>query len=208
MVQRARRARAGPRLRLRASSTSTGARPPHACCASWPRTRTSATSRWRAAPARCCARSAPEVLHWVEPPPQEVGARRYLSGLRPHTKGRDAAAISHHYDVSNRFYEWVLGPSMAYTCAVYPTDDATLEQAQDGEVRPRLPQARAAARHAAARRRLRLGRHGDARRAHYGVDVVAVTLSRAAGRVGAEGGRRARGCPAQVDIRVTATTAT
>jgi cyclopropane-fatty-acyl-phospholipid synthase len=36
----------------------------------------------------------------------------------------------HHYDVSNTFYEWVLGPSMAYTCAVYPTAEATLEQAQ------------------------------------------------------------------------------
>ncbi|WP_019144565.1 class I SAM-dependent methyltransferase [Aeromicrobium massiliense] len=55
--------------------------------------------------------------------------RRTLEGLR-HTKVRDADAIHHHYDVSNRFYELVLGPSMAYTCAVYPTADATLEQAQ------------------------------------------------------------------------------
>jgi cyclopropane-fatty-acyl-phospholipid synthase len=47
-----------------------------------------------------------------------------------HTKGRDAAAISHHYDVSNRFYEMVLGPSMAYTCATYPTPEASLEEAQ------------------------------------------------------------------------------
>ncbi len=45
-------------------------------------------------------------------------------------KQRDASAISHHYDVSNTFYEWVLGPSMAYTCACYPSPDATLEQAQ------------------------------------------------------------------------------
>jgi len=44
--------------------------------------------------------------------------------------GRDANAISHHYDVSNTFYEWVLGPSMAYTCACYPSEDATLEEAQ------------------------------------------------------------------------------
>jgi cyclopropane-fatty-acyl-phospholipid synthase len=49
---------------------------------------------------------------------------------RQHSRGRDQAAIAHHYDVSNRFYEWILGPSMAYTCAVYPTADATLEQAQ------------------------------------------------------------------------------
>jgi len=66
----------------------------------------------------------------LAPPPQEVQVnRRWLAGLR-HSKGRDASAISHHYDVSNRFYEWVLGPSMAYTCACYPTADATLEEAQ------------------------------------------------------------------------------
>jgi len=55
--------------------------------------------------------------------------RRPVIGRR-HSKGRDANAISHHYDVSNTFYEWVLGPSMAYTCACYPSEDATLEEAQ------------------------------------------------------------------------------
>ena len=35
-------------------------------------------------------------------------------------KTRDAEAIQHHYDVSNTFYELVLGPSMTYTCAVLP----------------------------------------------------------------------------------------
>lgn len=69
----------------------------------------------------------PHVLHLVEPPPQEVGARRFLAGLRAHTLRRDAAAIAHHYDVSNAFYARVLGPSMAYTCAVYPTEDADLQ---------------------------------------------------------------------------------
>jgi cyclopropane-fatty-acyl-phospholipid synthase len=61
----------------------------------------------------------------VEVPPQE----RRLRGVR-HSKARDREAIAHHYDVSNTFYEWVLGPSMAYTCAVYPTVESTLEQAQ------------------------------------------------------------------------------
>jgi cyclopropane-fatty-acyl-phospholipid synthase len=66
----------------------------------------------------------------VPPPPQEVRvSRRWLTGRR-HSKQRDASAISHHYDVSNTFYEWVLGPSMAYTCACYPTEDASLEVAQ------------------------------------------------------------------------------
>jgi hypothetical protein len=70
------------------------------------------------------------LLHRMPPPPQEVRVhRRWLAGRR-HSKGRDANAISHHYDVSNRFYEWVLGPTMAYTCACYPHQDATLEEAQ------------------------------------------------------------------------------
>jgi cyclopropane-fatty-acyl-phospholipid synthase len=71
------------------------------------------------------------ALKRLDPPPQEVRTDRVplLSGLR-HSKRRDAKAISHHYDVSNTFYEWVLGPSMAYTCACFPTEDATLEQAQ------------------------------------------------------------------------------
>ncbi len=65
------------------------------------------------------------------PPPEEhlPRWRRALEGLR-HSKTRDAEAIHHHYDVSNRFYEYVLGPSMTYTCAVFPQVDASLETAQ------------------------------------------------------------------------------
>jgi cyclopropane-fatty-acyl-phospholipid synthase len=65
------------------------------------------------------------------PPPQEALPkwRRLLEGFR-HSKARDAEAIQHHYDVSNRFYEMVLGPSMTYTCACFPAQDATLEEAQ------------------------------------------------------------------------------
>jgi cyclopropane-fatty-acyl-phospholipid synthase len=66
-----------------------------------------------------------------EPPPQEhlPRWRRVVEGLR-HSMTRDAEVISHHYDVSNRFYELVLGPSMTYTCAVYPKAGASLEEAQ------------------------------------------------------------------------------
>jgi cyclopropane-fatty-acyl-phospholipid synthase len=70
------------------------------------------------------------------PPPQEALPRwrRVAEGLR-HSTTRDAEAISHHYDVSNRFYEMVLGPSMTYTCACYPEAGATLEQAQENKYR-------------------------------------------------------------------------
>ncbi|MFL6080145.1 MAG: class I SAM-dependent methyltransferase [Ornithinibacter sp.] len=70
------------------------------------------------------------------PPPQEALPRwrRVAEGLR-HSTTRDADAISHHYDVSNRFYEMVLGPSMTYTCACYAGAGATLEQAQENKYR-------------------------------------------------------------------------
>jgi cyclopropane-fatty-acyl-phospholipid synthase len=74
-----------------------------------------------------------ELGAWVlkRPPlPPEEALPPWRRGVLRHTKGRDAKAISHHYDVSNRFYEMVLGPSMAYTCAVYPDTDASLETAQ------------------------------------------------------------------------------
>jgi cyclopropane-fatty-acyl-phospholipid synthase len=65
------------------------------------------------------------VLRAPEPPPEEV---RLRGGL--HTRSRDRAAISHHYDVSNDFYRLVLGPSMVYSCAVWDSADCTLEEAQ------------------------------------------------------------------------------
>ncbi|MDP4013443.1 MAG: class I SAM-dependent methyltransferase [Candidatus Nanopelagicales bacterium] len=77
--------------------------------------------------ARLAKQFAPAALRRRPPPPPEEVR---LSGRR-HGKRRDAAAISHHYDVSNTFYRWLLGPTMAYTCAVFPTADATLDEAQD-----------------------------------------------------------------------------
>jgi cyclopropane-fatty-acyl-phospholipid synthase len=69
----------------------------------------------------------------IPPPPQEVRVNSRWRMGRRHSRDRDANAISHHYDVSNTFYEWVLGPSMAYTCACYPRADATLEEAQEAK---------------------------------------------------------------------------
>lgn len=60
------------------------------------------------------------------PPAEEV---RRLPGRR-HSRDRDAAAISHHYDVGNDFYGHVLGPSMVYSCAYWTGDGGTLEDAQ------------------------------------------------------------------------------
>jgi cyclopropane-fatty-acyl-phospholipid synthase len=66
------------------------------------------------------------TLRPLPPPPEEARLR----GTR-HSKERDAAAIAHHYDLSNDFYRLLLGPSMTYSCAVWSDDTTTLEDAQD-----------------------------------------------------------------------------
>ena len=75
-------------------------------------------------------------LRPIAPPAQEGAPRwrRAVGGLR-HSKTRDAEAIHHHYDVSNSFYGWVLGPSMTYTCACYPSLNASLDEAQENKYR-------------------------------------------------------------------------
>lgn len=65
-------------------------------------------------------------LRMIQPPNVEHRASRG----RLHSRTRDADAISHHYDVSNEFYELVLGPSMTYSCAVFSDASDSLEQAQ------------------------------------------------------------------------------
>ncbi|OHV20248.1 cyclopropane-fatty-acyl-phospholipid synthase [Parafrankia soli] len=62
-----------------------------------------------------------------QPPPEEARMRRHG---RQHSRSRDAAAISHHYDVSNDFYRLVLGPSMTYSCAVWDSPATRLTAAQ------------------------------------------------------------------------------
>ncbi|NEK57654.1 class I SAM-dependent methyltransferase [Geodermatophilus sabuli] len=65
------------------------------------------------------------------PPPEE--ARPERAGRR-HSRTRDAAAIAHHYDVGNDFYELVLGPSMVYSCAVWATPETGLDAAQEAKL--------------------------------------------------------------------------
>ncbi|MXQ77232.1 methyltransferase domain-containing protein [Rhodococcus rhodochrous] len=91
-------------------------------------------------PARVLAQIArslgTELLKPIAPPPQEhlPRWRRIAEGLR-HSKSRDAEVIHHHYDVSNEFYEYVLGPSMTYTCAVFESRNQSLEDAQENKYR-------------------------------------------------------------------------
>ncbi len=66
-----------------------------------------------------------EGLRPLPLPPEEIRQRG-----RRHSKERDAAAISYHYDVSNDFYRMILGSSMTYSCAAFSGPGTTLEAAQ------------------------------------------------------------------------------
>ena len=118
--------------------------------------------------------AGPSVVRFLPPPAEESRPRGAL-----HTKSRDRRAISHHYDVSNTFYELVLGPSMTYSCAVFERPDDSLETAQ-------------AAKHELVCTKLGLepgmrlldvgcgwGSMAIHAATHHGVRVVGVTLSRA-----------------------------
>jgi cyclopropane-fatty-acyl-phospholipid synthase len=68
----------------------------------------------------------------VGPRPRPPASEARLSGGL-HTRRRDRAAISHHYDLSNDFYEFLLDPRMAYSCGYWTREagpDYGLEQAQ------------------------------------------------------------------------------
>jgi cyclopropane-fatty-acyl-phospholipid synthase len=107
-------------------------------------------------------------------PPEEARLRG-----RKHSKARDADAIAHHYDVSNDFYRLLLGNTMTYSCAYFPSLDVTLDEAQS-------------AKYDLICRKLGLapgmrlldvgcGWGGMVLHAaqHYGVDAVGVTISQA-----------------------------
>ncbi len=115
----------------------------------------------------------PSAFRPLPAPAEEV----HLRG-RFHSRSRDAAAIAHHYDFSNEAYAYMLGPSMAYSCAVYESPDDTLEQAQANkfelvcrklDLQPGM-------------RLLEIGGGWGGMSVHaatnFGVDVVMVTLSR------------------------------
>jgi cyclopropane-fatty-acyl-phospholipid synthase len=136
------------------------------------------------------------ALRPLPAPPEEARLR----GPR-HSKARDAAAIAHHYDVSNRFYQLVLGSSLTYSCALFADPAATLEEAQE-------------AKHELVARKLGLGGgmrfldvgcgwgsmllHAAER---YGVSGVGVTISRPQAELARERVREA-GLADRIEIRL------
>ncbi|MGC0364363.1 cyclopropane-fatty-acyl-phospholipid synthase [Rhodococcus sp. 27YEA15] len=108
------------------------------------------------------------------PPPIEMRAKRG----RRHSKSRDAATVSHHYDVGNTFYEQFLGSSMVYSCGYWPEGVDALDKAQEAKLD-------LVCRKLALQPGMRLldvgcgwGSMALHAARNYGVDVVGVSLSR------------------------------
>jgi len=65
--------------------------------------------------------------------PRHLSSRvmaRWLDWVQSNTLHGSRRNIHHHYDLSNDFYRLWLDRQMVYTCAYFPTADATLEDAQ------------------------------------------------------------------------------
>ncbi|MCX3063053.1 SAM-dependent methyltransferase [Streptomyces beihaiensis] len=86
---------------LWAAARERGLRAPRLSPADWARAVTEATR-----------------LGGLGPRPPAPAAQARLRG-RPHSKARDRAAVSHHYDLSNAFYRLLLDDTMAYSCGYW-----------------------------------------------------------------------------------------
>ncbi len=59
---------------------------------------------------------------------------RWLDWAQANTRRGSARNIHRHYDLSNDFYRLWLDEQMVYTCAYFPTPDASLEEAQNAKM--------------------------------------------------------------------------
>ncbi|HEY2834497.1 MAG TPA: cyclopropane-fatty-acyl-phospholipid synthase family protein [Sporichthyaceae bacterium] len=115
----------------------------------------------------------------IGPRPVAPASQAKLTGVL-HSRLRDRAAISHHYDLSNEFYALLLDEHMAYSCAYFASDDPgyTLADAQ----RDKLDLICGKLGLAPGDRLLDIGCGWGALALHaaqcYGARVVGVTLSR------------------------------
>jgi cyclopropane-fatty-acyl-phospholipid synthase len=133
-------------------------------------------------------------------PPPAPAAELRPRGAR-HSRGRDARAVRHHYDVSNEFFALFLDRSMTYSCAFFSRDGLSLEAAQAAKLELTC-------------RKLRLepgqrvldvgcgwGSFAIHAAAHHGVDVVGITLSEPQASLARER-VHAAGLDGRVSIRV------
>ena len=138
----------------------------------------------------------------IGPRPKAPVSQAQLKG-RMHSLLRDRAAIHHHYDLSNDFYQLILDPKMAYSSGYWTSDDPayTLDDAQKDKLDLIC-------------RKLDMqpgGRHLDVgcgwgslslhAAEHYGVNVVGVTLA-AEQKAFIDARIKERGLEGKVEIRL------
>jgi cyclopropane-fatty-acyl-phospholipid synthase len=133
--------------------------------------------------------------------PPEVPAIEARPRGRRHSVARDRDSVRHHYELSNRFYRLLLGPSMVYSCAYFEHPEDSLEEAQERKLETICRKLRLAP----GERLLDIGcgwgsllLHAAAR---HGVRGVGVTLSDAQAALARERLARA-GVGDRVEIRV------
>jgi cyclopropane-fatty-acyl-phospholipid synthase len=68
-------------------------------------------------------------LSLFAPPPEPPRCELRVRGRR-HSRARDQAVIAGHYDVPSAFYQLILDPSMAYSCAYWDPQAVDLAAAQ------------------------------------------------------------------------------
>jgi cyclopropane-fatty-acyl-phospholipid synthase len=68
-------------------------------------------------------------LGLLAPPPEPPRCELRVRGRR-HSRARDQAVIAGHYDVPSAFYQLILDPSMAYSCAYWDPQTSDLAAAQ------------------------------------------------------------------------------
>jgi cyclopropane-fatty-acyl-phospholipid synthase len=146
------------------------------------------------APAALRAARALATLGATRPPPPPPRAEARVLGRR-HSRARDRAAISHHYDLSNAFYATILDSRMVYSCAYFARPDMDLEQAQRAKLD--LVCRKLGLREGSRLLDVGCGWGALAVHAaeHYGARVTGVTLSRAQAEHATE---RAAGLPVRI----------
>lgn len=121
---------------------------------------------------------------------------------RRHSVARDREAVRHHYELSNRFYRLLLGPSMVYSCAYFEDPADSLEDAQERKLETICRKLRLAA----GERLLDVGCGWGSllvhAARHHGVRGVGVTLSDAQAELARERVAEA-GLEGRVEIRVS-----
>ena len=77
----------------------------------------------------CVCQSSPRVRNW-----SWRLLSKWFDWMQANTMRGSSRNIQHHYDLSNDFYRLWLDEQMVYTCAYFPTPDASLEDAQEAKL--------------------------------------------------------------------------